>query len=87
VSRVKVALALVLIACSLSLVNAQHHAHTNFEALERLKQEARGLDEEWGQLRIEQGTWSSASRVDALARSHLGLVTPPLDRIRVLTLH
>jgi cell division protein FtsL len=85
-SRVNVALALILIACSLSLVNAQHHARKNFEALEQLKQEAKGLDDEWGQLRIEQGTWASASRVDALARTQLGMVTPPIDRIRVLTL-
>jgi cell division protein FtsL len=85
-SRVNIALALILIACSLSLINAQHHARKNFEALEQLKQEARHLDEEWGQLRIEQGTWSSASRVDALARTQLGLVTPPIDRIRVVSL-
>jgi cell division protein FtsL len=85
-SRVNVALALILIACSLSLINAQHHARKNFEALERLKQEAKSLDDEWGQLRLEQSTWASAARVETLAHTQLGLVTPPLDRIRVESL-
>jgi len=85
-SRLNVALALILIACSLALINAQHHARKNFEALERLKREAKSLDDEWGQLRLEQSTWASAARVETLARTRLGLVTPPLDRIRVESL-
>ena len=82
-SRVNVALALLLIACALLLINAQHHARKNFVELERLKKEARSLDEQWGQLRLEQSTWSSSARVESVARTRLGLITPPLDHIRV----
>lgn len=82
-SRVNVVLALLLIACALLLVNAQHQARKNFVELERLKKEARGLDEQWGQLRLEQSTWAGSARIETLARTRLGLITPPLDRIRV----
>ena len=82
-SRVNVVLALLLIACALLLINAQHQARKNFVELERLKKEARGLDEQWGQLRLEQSTWAGSARIETLARTRLGLITPPLDRIRV----
>jgi len=82
-SRVNVALALLLIACALLLINAQHQARKNFVELERLKKEARSMDEQWGQLRLEQSTWASPARVEVVARSRLKLITPPLDRIRV----
>jgi len=82
-SRVNVVLALLLIACALLLINAQHQARKNFVELERLKKEARSLDEQWGQLRLEQSTWAGSARIETLARTRLGLITPPLDRIRV----
>ena len=53
--------------------------------LERLKKEARLLDEQWGQLQLEQSTWANPARVDTLARSRIGLVSPPQERIHVET--
>ena len=82
-SRVSVGLALLLMACALLLINAQHQARKHFVALEGLKKEARSLDEEWGQLRLEQSTWAGSARIEALARTRLGLITPPIERIRV----
>jgi cell division protein FtsL len=54
--------------------------------LERLKKEARALDEQWGQLQLEQSTWANPARVDTLARTRLGLVAPAQERIHVETL-
>jgi cell division protein FtsL len=51
-----------------------------------LKKEARLLDEQWGQLQLEQSTWANPARVDALARSRVGLMSPPQERIHVETL-
>lgn len=82
-SRINVMLALGIMICALLLINAQHQARKNFVELERLKKEARSMDEQWGQLRLEQSTWASAARVEAVARKRLGLITPPLDHIRV----
>lgn len=85
-SRVNLALAFVLVACALAVVQAQHRARVYFVELERLKKEARALDEQWGQLQLEQGTWANPARVDAAARGRLGLISPPQERIRVETL-
>lgn len=78
-----VMLALGILVCALLLINAQHQARKNFVELERLKKEARSMEEQWGQLRLEQSTWASAARVEMVARKRLGLITPPLDQIRV----
>ena len=85
-SRINAMMAVALIACALLLINAQHQARKNFVELERLKKEARSLDEQWGQLRLEQSTWASSARVETVARKRLGMITPPLDRIRVESL-
>ncbi len=74
-------LALVLVACALAVVNAQHRARTLFIELEALKKEARELEVEWGKLQLEQGTLTSHARVEALAKNRLGLVSPPLDKV------
>ncbi len=84
-SRLNVVLALVLVVCALAVIQAQHRARTYFVELERLKKEARVLDEQWGQLQLEQSTWANPARVDAVARTRLGLVAPPHDRVRIET--
>ena len=85
-SRLNVVLALVLVACALAVIQAQHRARTYFVELERLKKEAHALDEQWGQLQLEQSTWANPARVDAVARERLNLVSPPQDRIHIETL-
>ena len=85
-NRINIGLAVAAMVCALLLINAQHQARKNFVALESLKKEARTLDEQWGQLRLEQSTWAAPARVERVARTRLGLITPPLDRIRVESL-
>ena len=85
-SRLNVILALLLVACALAVIQAQHRSRTYFVELERLKKQARVLDEQWGQLQLEQSTWANLARVDTLARTRLGLVAPAHDRVRIETL-
>ncbi|MDP1863396.1 MAG: cell division protein FtsL [Thiobacillus sp.] len=84
-SRLNVVLAVVLVMCALAVIQAQHRSRTYFVELERLKKEARALEEQWGRLQLEQSTWANPARVDTLARTQLGLVPPPQERIRVET--
>lgn len=81
-SRLDVVLALLVVACALAVIQAQHRSRTYFVELERLKKEARVLDEQWGQLQLEQSTWANLARIDALARNRLGLVAPTPERVR-----
>jgi cell division protein FtsL len=78
-----VVMALVLVVCALAVIQAQHRSRTYFVELERLKKEARALDEQWGQLQLEQGTWANPARVDTVARSRIGLVAATQERIHV----
>jgi cell division protein FtsL len=84
-NRLNVALALVLVVCALAVIQSQHRARTYFVELERLKKEARVLDEQWGQLQLEQSTWANPARVDTLARNRLGLIPAPHDRVHIET--
>jgi len=86
VSRLNVVLVLLLIGCALALIQSQHRSRTYFVELERLKKQAHMLDEQWGQLQLEQSTWANPARVDTLARTRLGLIAPPNDRVRIETL-
>jgi cell division protein FtsL len=86
VSRLNIVLALMLVVCALALIQSQHRSRTYFVELERLKKEARALDEQWGQLQLEQSTWANPARVDAVARTQLGLVSPPQERVHVESL-
>jgi len=85
-SRLNAVLALVLVMCALAVIQAQHRSRTYLVELERLKKEARVLDEQWGQLQLEQSTWANPARVDTVARTRLGLVAPQHDRVRIETL-
>ena len=85
-SRLNIVLALMLMACALALIQSQHRSRTYFVELERLKKQAHVLEEQWGQLQLEQSTWASPARVDSLARTRLGLIAPPHDRVRIETL-
>ncbi|MHB1143399.1 MAG: cell division protein FtsL [Thiobacillus sp.] len=85
-SRLNVVLALLLMACALAVIQSQHRSRTYFVELERLKKQAHVLDEQWGQLQLEQSTWANPARVDTLARTRLGLIAPPNDRVRIETL-
>jgi len=85
-SRLNIVLALLLMGCALAQIQAQHRSRTYFVELERLKKEARVLDEQWGQLQLEQGTWANPARIDTIARTRLGLIAPPHDRVHTETL-
>ena len=85
-SRLNIVLALMLMACALALIQSQHRSRTYFVELERLKKQAHALEEQWGQLQLEQSTWANPARVDMIARTRLGLVAPANDRVRIETL-
>jgi cell division protein FtsL len=80
------ALALALVLCALSLVNAQYQARRLFVELERSQSVARQLEIEWSQLQLDQSRLGLHSRIDALARKDLNMVPVTHDRTEYLTL-
>ena len=78
-------LSLLLMACALSLVNAQYQARRLFIELERAQSEARALDIEWAQLQLDQSTLGKHARIEANARRDLNMVALTPARTQYLT--
>ena len=83
--RVNLLLLLVVIACSLGVITAQHQSRKLFVELEGERATAQKLDTEWTQLQVEQGTWATNKRVEAVATRALGMRTPDAASTVVVT--
>ena len=75
-ARLNLLLILVLVACALSVVSANHRARKVFTELEAGQKRMRDLDIEWGQLQLEQSTLAAHVRVEKSAREKLGMKPP-----------
>ena len=83
-ARLNVVLLIALVACALSLVTSRHQARKLFVELEREQTRARNYDIEYGQLQIEQSTWSMPARVEKIAREQLHMQLPAANRVEVM---
>ena len=74
--RVNLTLLILVVACALATVAANHTARKMFVELEREQARMRSLEVEWGQLQLEQSTWASPARVEKIAREKLHMKQP-----------
>ena len=84
-ARVNILLLLIAVACALGVITAQHKARKLFVDLEAGQEAAKRLDEEFTQLQLEQGTWATHKRVEAIAARSLGMRLPEPGATRVIT--
>jgi cell division protein FtsL len=84
--RANVVLLLLVIACALGVITAQHQARKLFVELEGEQAASKKIAEEWTQLQLEQSTWATNKRVAAIAQSQLGMRLPDPATTTVLTL-
>lgn len=84
-ARVNFLLLAVLVACAIGMIAAQHHARRAFIALESEQATAKKLAEEYTQLQLEQGTWGTHKRVEAVASKSLGMKLPDAASTTVIT--
>ena len=80
-----VVIAFIAGACTfgsaIKLVLCRNDARQLFVELQALRHDKQGLNQEWGQLLLEQATWARHARVEEIARDSLGMVTPSGARI------
>ncbi|MCF8150934.1 MAG: cell division protein FtsL [Burkholderiaceae bacterium] len=79
--RLNITLILILVACALSTVSANHRARKLFTELEAAQKSMRDLDVEWGQLQLEQSTLAAHVRIEKAAREKLGMKPPTPGQI------
>lgn len=84
-NKLNVALAVGLIACGLTLVNARYQARHLVFQLERLQQQSRQLDIDWAQLQLDQSTLGKNERIEQIARTELNMTPLTPARTQYLT--
>jgi cell division protein FtsL len=85
VSNLSVALVwTLLLVSSVAAVWSKHQSRGLFVELQRLQRERDALDTEWGQLKLEQSTWSTYGRVEQMAHDDLKMVIPRPDEVRIV---
>ncbi len=85
-TRVNLLLLAILVGCALSLVASRHQARQLFVELERVQSRARAYEVEYGQLQLEQSTWSMPARVEKIAREQLHMQVPGAGRVEIVAL-
>ena len=78
------AFAVVCVLSALALVYTKHESRKLFVELEALTHERDQLNIEWGQLQIEQSTWSTHARIEQVATEDLSLMRPEPTDIYVI---
>jgi cell division protein FtsL len=78
-------LAVAVVASGLLLIGAEHDARQLFIELEELNREHDRLQIDWGRLQIEQSTYATHARIEALVRDRLRLGAPQPEQIVVVT--
>jgi cell division protein FtsL len=66
------------------VITAQHQARKAFAELEGEQAAAEKLETEWTQLQLEQGTWATHKRVEAVASKSLGMRLPDPASTRII---
>ena len=75
-ARLNLILLMIVVACGLATVNANHRARKLFTGFEKEQQRMRALDVEWGQLQLEQSTWAAHARIEKVAKERLQMKAP-----------
>lgn len=83
-TKLNLVLVLILVACALGIVTAQHKARKIFIDLQREQEQAQKMEVEWGQLQLEQSTWAMHARIEKIATAHLQMQVPDTSRIQVV---
>jgi cell division protein FtsL len=78
------ALAVGVVASGIWIVAMEHRSRQLFIEAEALNRELDRLQTDWGRLQIEQGTYATHSRIEALVRQRLELTVPSGDQLVVV---
>ena len=84
-TRLNLILYFVLIFTALGVVTSQDRARKLYFELEQQEESAKKMNVEFGQLQLEQSTWSMHSRVEDIATAKLHMQVPDAARIQVVS--
>lgn len=73
-----------IVMSAMAAIYAKHEARKSFTELQRLQIERDEMEIEWGQLQIEQSTWSTYGRVEQLARKDMQMREPETEQMTLI---
>jgi cell division protein FtsL len=65
-------------------VKSQHKARNLYIELEHSNQAAKLIEQEYGQLQLEQSTWAMHSRIEQIAAMQMQMEVPDGKRVQVV---
>lgn len=80
------ALSVVVFASAIGVVYLKHENRSLFVALQQQQALRDQLLTEYGQLQLEESTWSTHSRIERLSRDKLSMRVPAFTELNVLSL-
>jgi len=84
VSKPLVALVVAVVVCAISVVELRNRNRQLYAQLQTLQSERDAHVTEWGRLLLEEGAWSQQRRIEATARTRLGMDLPNPRQIIVV---
>jgi len=79
--KLLVGLLMLVVLSALGVVYTKYRSRMLFAEIQKLELELDLYEMEWGQLQLEQNTWSEHSRIERLARTRLGMTLPERNAI------
>jgi cell division protein FtsL len=83
--KLNVVLAVLLVGCALSVVNARYQRNHLVNDIEKLATQQRQLDIDWAQLQLDQSTLGKNERIEQIARAQLNMAPLSPARTQYLT--
>jgi cell division protein FtsL len=77
-------LLLAVVATAVSAAYAKHQSRKLFIELQELEERRDAMDVEWGQLQLEQSTYTTHGKVETAARERLGMQTPAAQQVTIV---
>ncbi|MGD8672148.1 MAG: cell division protein FtsL [Thiogranum sp.] len=77
-------LLLAVIATAISAAYAKHQSRKLFIELQELEEQRDAMNVEWGQLQLEQSTYTTHGRVEGAARERLDMQVPAPQQVTIL---
>ena len=77
-------LLLAVVASGIAVVWARHQDRAAFVQLSKLQAERDALNVEFGRLELERATWAGPSRIEAIARGQLDMISPPAASVEMI---
>ncbi len=78
------ALMIAVMVSALAVVYLRQRNRMDFVQLQALQSERDNLNIERGKLLLEEGTWSEHRRIEAIARTRLGMAPPSQDQVVIV---